>query len=305
MKSFPARLSRSSPLPVMRHARTEWPWTARRLTRFAAVAWRDIGSRVRLSGSVSQTSVKALVIIASAFVACIASVAIAAPPSGAGTAMGGSNVGAEVGNGMSGMDGMGSVGRIGSIGSIGGGDNAGTTANLTAAVPSGLELAQATGVTYPREGAGAPVPPDSRSATRQPAAVPLATDFAAHARRAASLDAPLIVLVSLRDCVYCGPIRQRELAPLVRSGKYEVREIGMDSTTPVRDFDGATTTGVAWARAHGVKVSPTVLFLDTNGRPVADPLIGAGLPDFYGAYLDDAIAHGRARLPTGSATTTR
>ncbi|VVE75250.1 thioredoxin-like protein [Pandoraea sputorum] len=169
---------------------------------------------------------------------------------------------------------------------------------------STLVLAQATGVTYPHEGAAAK-PLDNKTAAKQQAAVPLATDFAAHARRAASLDAPLIVLVSLRDCVYCGPIRQRELAPLVRSGKYEVREIGMDSTTPVRDFDGATTTGVAWARAHGVKVSPTVLFLDTSGRPIADPLIGAGLPDFYGAYLDDAIARGRARLHPGSGTTTR
>ncbi|WP_240493411.1 thioredoxin [Pandoraea sp. ISTKB] len=182
---------------------------------------------------------------------------------------------------------------------------------MVAAAPSSgeaqprLELAQATGVTYPREGTAAPAPLDRKVAAQQQAAVPLATDFSAHARRAASLDMPLIVLVSLRDCVYCGPIRQRELAPLVRSGKYEVREIGMDSTTPVRDFDGSTTTGVVWARAHGVKVSPTVLLLDTSGRPVADPLIGAGLPDFYGAYLDDAIARGRARLHPGSGTTTR
>ncbi|CFB62289.1 hypothetical protein LMG16407_02361 [Pandoraea apista] len=171
-----------------------------------------------------------------------------------------------------------------------------------------VELAQATGITYPHEGTVAAAPVDSKTAAKRRAeqeAVPMATDFAAHARRAASLDAPLIVLVSLRDCVYCGPIRQRELAPLVRSGKYEVREIGMDSRAPVRDFDGATTTGVDWARAHGVKVSPTVLFLDTSGRPVADPLIGAGLPDFYGAYLDDAIARGRARLHAGSGTTTR
>ncbi|VVE64542.1 thioredoxin-like protein [Pandoraea captiosa] len=167
-----------------------------------------------------------------------------------------------------------------------------------------LTVAQATGITYPREGVTA-APLDSGTAARQQAAVPVATDFAAHARRAASLGVPLIVLVSLRDCVYCGPIRQRELAPLVRSGKYEVREIGMDSTTPIRDFDNATTTGVAWARAHGVKVSPTVLFLDTQGRPVADPLIGAGLPDFYGAYLDDAIARGRTRMPPSGDATTR
>ncbi|WP_449413827.1 thioredoxin [Pandoraea soli] len=168
--------------------------------------------------------------------------------------------------------------------------------------------AQTAGVTSPPDGAGGSATPaqnDGARAVQAQATLPLATDFAAHARRAASLDAPLIVLVSLRDCVYCGPIRQRELAPLVRGGKYEVREIGMDSTAPVREFDGSTTTGVAWARAHGVKVSPTVLFLDTSGRPVADPLIGAGLPDFYGAYLDDAIARGRAQLRAGRDGSTR
>ncbi len=175
-------------------------------------------------------------------------------------------------------------------------------------VAGNLALAQTASVTSPRNGGGGAATPaqnDGTRAAQAQASVPLATDFAAHARRAASLDAPLIVLVSLRDCVYCGPIRQRELAPLVRSGKYEVREISMDSTAPVREFDGSTTTGVAWARAHGVKVSPTVLFLDTSGRPVADPLIGAGLPDFYGAYLDDAIAQGRTQLRAGRATATR
>lgn len=174
---------------------------------------------------------------------------------------------------------------------------------------SRLASGQATGVISPREGSpleghSAAARIDGKTPAQPQATVPLATDFAAHARRAASLDAPLIVLVSLRDCVYCAPIRQRELAPLVRSGKYEVREIGMDSAAPVREFDGSTTTGVAWARAHGVKVSPTVLFLDTRGHPVADPLIGAGLPDFYGAYLDDAIARGRARLHAGSSAAT-
>ncbi|VVD84128.1 thioredoxin-like protein [Pandoraea eparura] len=165
-----------------------------------------------------------------------------------------------------------------------------------------------TGVTSPRDAGSTSATPaqnDNRRPVQAQATVPLATDFAAHARRAASLDAPLIVLVSLRDCVYCGPIRQRELAPLVRSGKYEVREIGMDSAATVREFDGSTTTGVAWARTHGVKVSPTVLFLDTHGRPVADPLIGAGLPDFYGAYLDNAIAQGRTQLRAGRAAVER
>ncbi|WP_237172047.1 thioredoxin domain-containing protein [Pandoraea norimbergensis] len=196
------------------------------------------------------------------------------------------------------------LGQVANAANLSSTTSATTKATPSESVPGGTVLP---GVTTPPASGTEPLKA-GKTATQHAAVgatLPAATDFAAHARRAMALDAPLIVLVSLRDCVYCGPIRQRELAPLVRSGKYEVREIGMDSAATVRDFDGTTTTGIAWARAHGVKVSPTVLFLDTNGRAIADPLIGAGLPDFYGAYLDDAIANARARLHAASGTTTR
>jgi hypothetical protein len=34
---------------------------------------------------------------------------------------------------------------------------------------------------------------------------------------------------------------------------------------------------------------PVVAFYGPDGRKLADPIIGARLPDFYSSYLDDAI----------------
>ncbi len=43
----------------------------------------------------------------------------------------------------------------------------------------------------------------------------------------------------------------------------------MTADTPLRDTDGTMTTARAWARAHQVRVAPTVLFLDRDGKQVA------------------------------------
>ena len=63
-----------------------------------------------------------------------------------------------------------------------------------------------------------------------------------------------------------------------------------------KECDRQGTTHAAVARAHDVRFAPVVAFWDGEGRPLAEPLKGMLLPDFYGAYLDDAIASARARL---------
>ncbi|HET6599527.1 MAG TPA: hypothetical protein VFG60_06155, partial [Burkholderiaceae bacterium] len=52
----------------------------------------------------------------------------------------------------------------------------------------------------------------------------------------------------------------------------------------------------AVARAWNAKLAPTVLFFDARGREIAERLVGAGLPDFYGAYLDQRLQAARAEL---------
>ncbi|CAG2147649.1 hypothetical protein LMG26411_03176 [Cupriavidus numazuensis] len=125
--------------------------------------------------------------------------------------------------------------------------------------------------------------------------LPRATDLATHTAEAARRGEPLVVLVSLPDCGYCDTVRKSYLGPQAAAGEIAVREIDMTADTPLRDTDGTMTTARAWARAHQVRVAPTVLFLDRDGKQAASPLRGLQ-PDFYGAYLEQALGQARAAV---------
>ncbi|WP_420994527.1 thioredoxin [Cupriavidus sp. 30B13] len=128
-----------------------------------------------------------------------------------------------------------------------------------------------------------------------PAHLPPATDLAAQGAAAAGRGEPLVVLVSLPGCVYCETVRRNYLGPQAAAGEIEARELDMTAGTPLRNADGTMTTAREWARSHNVSVAPTVLFLDARGRSLASPLRGLQ-PDFYGAYLEQALDQARAAL---------
>ncbi len=127
--------------------------------------------------------------------------------------------------------------------------------------------------------------------------LPAATDLAAHSAEAARRGEPLVVLVSMPGCGYCDAVRRNYLGPQAAAGEIAVRELDLTAATPLRDADGSVTTARDWARAHQVRVAPTVLFLDRQGRAAASPLRGMQ-PDFYGAYLEQALDQARAAIAT-------
>lgn len=52
-------------------------------------------------------------------------------------------------------------------------------------------------------------------------------------------------------------------------------------------------------------LAPTVLLLGPSGRELAERLVGAGVPDFYGAYLEQRLATARCSLPIVPSTECR
>ncbi|MES2068966.1 MAG: thioredoxin fold domain-containing protein [Pseudomonadota bacterium] len=106
---------------------------------------------------------------------------------------------------------------------------------------------------------------------------------------------PLILLVSLPDCPYCEQVRKQHLAPLHKQGVL-VRQVYINSEASVAGFDGKPVSHKQLAISYAVKAAPTVLFLDAQGRSLAPPIVGALLEDFYGAYLDEAIAVAKQQL---------
>ena len=104
---------------------------------------------------------------------------------------------------------------------------------------------------------------------------------------------PLVLMFSLPDCPYCKVVRTNYLEPMLREGKAAdrpfIRELEITSAKSLTDFDGSRTTQSALAKRYGVRMAPTLVFVDAAGQLLAAPIVG-GEHGFYLAYLERAFA---------------
>ena len=130
--------------------------------------------------------------------------------------------------------------------------------------------------------------------------LPVAVDLRADAEQAAKIGGPLIVLYSRKDCKYCETVRRDYLKPLESHPRFRdkviVRQVNQDSDAGLNDFRGEKTTQARFAGSEKIKLVPMVAFYGRDGKRLADPIVGARLPDFYQSYLDDAIDQSIAKL---------
>ncbi|MEP6823476.1 MAG: thioredoxin fold domain-containing protein [Ramlibacter sp.] len=129
-------------------------------------------------------------------------------------------------------------------------------------------------------------------AAELPSSASLADELAA----ALAAGKPLLVMASLHGCPFCKLVRDSYLAPLRVDTGQPVVQVDAQSSQAVRDFRGSATTHDRLLRSWGVAVLPTVLFFGKAGREVAERLVGASIPDFYGAYLDERVRKATADL---------
>lgn len=107
---------------------------------------------------------------------------------------------------------------------------------------------------------------------------------------------PLVVMVSLDGCAFCKQARNSYLGPLRSEQGVPVVQVNMRSAMALQDFRGAASTHERLVQQWQVRIAPTLLFLGHEGQEVAPRLVGAGLPDFYGAYLDERLVLARKAL---------
>lgn len=99
----------------------------------------------------------------------------------------------------------------------------------------------------------------------------------------------LVVMVSLEGCPFCRMVRDSHLVPMRRDEGLPVVEVDIHGDMPLADIAGRPTTHRAQAQAWKVRTAPTLLFLGRGGAEVAPRLVGASIPDFYGAYLEERV----------------
>ena len=108
-----------------------------------------------------------------------------------------------------------------------------------------------------------------------------------------------VVLFSLPDCPSCVAVRDAYLPALLDDprfrGRVRIREVSIGSPRLLKDFNGDRISHADIARRYKVKFAPTVLFLDAQGQPRADALLGGDSVGLYGGYLENRVTQGLAQ----------
>lgn len=145
-------------------------------------------------------------------------------------------------------------------------------------------------------GAGACVSALTQAA---PVLLPTTDSLAQSLARALAQASPLVVMVSLEGCPFCRIVRENYLHPLREQQGLAMVQVDMRNRLGIQDFSGASVTQDQLIRQWGIKVAPSLLFFGPGGVEIAPRLMGASIPDFYGAYLDERLTTARlAMTPT-------
>ena len=129
------------------------------------------------------------------------------------------------------------------------------------------------------------------------AALPTPASLRAAGQAAAARGEPLVVMTTLKGCVYCELVRNNYLAPMRREGLLVAVQLDVqDRQSNLQGFAGDTTTPADQARAWKARFTPTVMFFGPGGQELAERLVGVAVPDFYGEYLEARLVEARAKL---------
>lgn len=111
----------------------------------------------------------------------------------------------------------------------------------------------------------------------------------------------LLIFGSSRYCPWCGLVTNDQLLPRLKASglpKIAIIEFDIDDSTPLPAPSGVPLKGLrlpvnlsplSWAKAHKIRVVPTITAVNQQLSPLRAPLIGYSSADFYGAYLEEQI----------------
>ena len=123
--------------------------------------------------------------------------------------------------------------------------------------------------------------------------IPEATDLRALADLARKHQLPIMLMVSQDHCPYCVLLKNDLLNPMMISGDYTDRvimaELIIDLGGTITDFDGQKINPRDVAVRYDSTFSPTLLFLDADGRQVRKRMVGVNTIEMYSYYVDESI----------------
>lgn len=119
------------------------------------------------------------------------------------------------------------------------------------------------------------------------------TDLEALAAQAREQKLPILLMFSQQQCPYCSIMEENYLRPMLRSGKYTdkviIRKLRIDDFGSLTDFNGNRIEPGQLSSRYGASVTPTLVFLNAEGKEIAPKLVGLGTEGFFAGDIDNAI----------------
>ena len=121
---------------------------------------------------------------------------------------------------------------------------------------------------------------------------PLTTNLEVDGEKAQQQGVAIVLYVSRSDCTFCRRLEKDVLAPLVKAGALNAvmfRQLSLDGAAEVRGFDGKVLAPMSLAVHYNAEITPTILFLDAQGRELLPRISGYTKNDYYSFYLERAV----------------
>ena len=132
--------------------------------------------------------------------------------------------------------------------------------------------------------------------------IPVAVDLQQDADASRSAQLPILLIYTTEYCHYCDEVKASVFNLISADPAYRdrmlLREVRIDTNLDLVSFSGTATSHRSFSKTRGIRIVPTLEFLDGAGTPISPPLVGAGIPDYYGAYLDNGIEQSLRTLRT-------
>ena len=132
--------------------------------------------------------------------------------------------------------------------------------------------------------------------------IPVAVDLQQDANTSRAGRVPILLVYTTEYCHYCDEVKASVFNLISTDPTYQdrmlLREVRIDTNLDLVSFSGTVTSHRSFSKTRGIRIVPTLEFLDGAGTPISPPLVGAGIPDYYGAYVDNGIEQSLRTLRT-------
>lgn len=125
-------------------------------------------------------------------------------------------------------------------------------------------------------------------------------DFARLAQEAQRNEKVIMLEMSASYCGYCRTLEEEIIKPMLRSGDYTdnvlIRKLEIDRRFPMNNIDGGKTSPAEIAAKYDIFVTPTLIFIDGEGKEVSERILGVNTLEYYGVYVDEALKIGLQKI---------